>query len=63
MTDAGATRYRRQREDWAALAERFREARDRTRAEHERPPNPCLTWAARREARDGWEAPSADLDA
>ena len=37
MTDAGATGYRRQREEWAAVAERFWEARLRTCAEHERP--------------------------
>jgi len=54
---AGGTGTRRQREEWASLVSRFREAAAETRAERERPANPCPTWAERREARDEWEAP------
>ena len=63
MTDAGGVGSRRQREEWAALAERFREAALRTRAECERPTDPCATWADHRKARDDWQPPLADLDA
>ena len=59
MTDAGGVGSRRQREEWAALAERFREAASRIHAEHDRPKDPCITWAARRQARDEWQAREA----
>ena len=56
MTDAGATGTRKQREQWAVLAARFREAARGARAKRDRPTNPCATWADRREARDEWES-------
>ena len=53
---AGGTGTRRQREEWASLVSRFREAASNTRAERKRPRNRCVTWAERRETRDEWEA-------
>jgi len=59
MTDAGAIGTRRQREGWASLAAKFREAAANARVSRDRPTNPCATWAERRRARDEWEVPDA----
>ena len=55
MIDTGAIGTRRQREKWASLFARFREAAADAKAERERPANLCPTWPERRQARDEWE--------